>query len=173
MKALATRALSHSDALSHVFAGTPPQSPLRQGQHTVFELVDERSALVDSPSFREQLRNANDWSLDARARVERVAKLLQNVGALEAELSAAKNAAVVALGDITRWIAGAAGLSPSTRTLANDASLLADCLCEAESSRSSSVCFSSLFFCVSCVFFILAALTHTRTDTHTHSRTDW
>ena len=56
-------------------APLPPQSPQRQGAHPVFALVDERSALVDSPSFREQLRNANDWSLDARARVERVAKL--------------------------------------------------------------------------------------------------
>lgn len=144
MKALATRALSHSDALSHVFSGTPPQSPQRQGAHPVFALVEERSALVDSPSFREQLRNANDWSLDARARVERVAKLLQNVGALEAELSAARNAAIVALGDITRWIAAAAP-TPSAHTIASDASLLADCLCEAESSRSSSVCFQSFF----------------------------
>ena len=154
MKAFATRALARrpslSSGLGHEGSASPRNkfSPMTQ---VPLRLIDERGAVVDSPAFREQLRNANDWSFGASLKIKNAAKHLQDVAALEAQLATAKKSAYTALHDIAKQLSND-GYSDEVKTLALDSVQLLLQLSETESSRLTLVCsyLRDNFVCVLC-----------------------
>ena len=152
MKAFATRALGRKDTQAHEMSGSAPASmPLRARagsaqSHTPYKLVDERGAVVDTPTFREQLKHANDWAQETTARFKKAAKLLQDVSTLEAELAAAKKNAIASLSDIARTLT-VTGFDGTARTLSQDVVQLAAQLTETETMRLTFVCAITICCC--------------------------
>ena len=144
---VATRALIRRASLSNFHDSPSTSSPVQtrtkygfnSAPHSLYKLVDEKGAAIDSPLFREQMQNANEWISATTTKIKNVTKLFQDAAALEAQLVTAKKTAFNALVDIAKGLSVEA-FKEETRTLAMDAVQLLGQLSETESSRLTFVC---------------------------------
>ena len=145
MKAFATRTLLRRSSVSNLThdsaspAAPPVRSRFNSAPQARYKLIEEKGAAVDSPLFREQMKNANEWALATTTKVRNVIKLLQEAVALETQVVTAKKAAFSALTEVAKGLASD-GFKHGTRTLAMDSVQLFGQLSETESTSLAFVC---------------------------------